>query len=174
MTKRSLLPLIISINKWILPGKPMKLDSFHLTVRSLDANMLPVRPPLVQQLRKLTLHARSGLNRELDQLFELMQKRPVKAEVLLAYHQGKLVGWALLSREHSSMSFPTTWEHFYPSDGTLFEIYVDPAFRRKGIGTKLIQVARRKSKPYRLCIAPWDYQSRSFYGNFQSYGNKVL
>ena len=147
---------------------------FTLTIRARDFNLLPKYPELVKQLRKLTLHPYSGLNREMDVLFKLMEKRPVKAQVLLAYRNRKLVGWALLSRERSDMVFSHTWKRFEPEDGMLIEIYIDPTHRRQGIATELMKVARRKAGVRRLCVAPWDNSSRDFYNSFPTYNTKWM
>lgn len=145
-----------------------------LTIRARDFNLLPQYPSLVKQLRKLTLHPYSGLNREMDTLFKLMEKRPVKAQVLLAYRDGSLVGWALLSQERSDMVFSHSWKRFEPEDGMLIEIYVDPDYRRHGIGTELMKVARRKAGVRRLCVAPWDTGSRDFYSSFPTYNTRWM
>ena len=145
-----------------------------LTIRALDFNRLPQQPELVKQLRKLTLNAWSGMNRELDTLLALTQQRQVKAQVILAYRNKQLVGWALLSKERSSMAFYTTHKHFESSDGMLLEIFIDPDHRRQGIGTEIMKVARRKAKPYRLCVAPWDERSEGFYRTFPNFRNKWL
>lgn len=149
-------------------------NSSNLTIRSLDFNLLPSHPQLVKQLRKLTLHPRSGMNREMNVLFKIIEKRPVEAQVLLAYRSTKLVAWALLSREHSNMVFSNTWKHFEPTDGMLVEIYVDPTYRRQGIGSVLMKVARRKAGSRQLCVAPWDELSRAFYQTFPNYKNKWM
>lgn len=148
---------------------------FTLTLRVVDFNLLPQHPDLIKQLRKLTLYRGSGLDRELDNLTKIIKTRPVKAKVILAYRQSnKLVGWGLLSKEHSAISFYETNEYFEPNDGMLLEIFIDPAFRRQGIGTEIMKVARRKAGPYRLCVAPWDTRSREFYKTFPNYNNKWL
>lgn len=149
-------------------------NSPGLTIRALDFNLLPQHPELVKQLRKLTLHPHSGMNRELKALFKLMKERPVVAQVLLAYRNRKLVAWALLSRERSDMRFSNTWKHFEPTDGLLVEIFVSPAYRRQGIGSILMKVARRKAGSRRLCVAPWDELSRAFYNSFTNYQNKWM
>lgn len=147
---------------------------FTLTVRAVDFNLVAQRPELLKQLRKLTLYAYSGLNREMNGLINTMSHRPVRAQVLLAYKQDKLVAWALLSREPSAMQFMHTDEYFHPSDGVLFEVFVHPDYRRQGIATELMKIARRKAGPYRLCVAPWDERSTSFYSTFKNYKNKWL
>jgi ribosomal protein S18 acetylase RimI-like enzyme len=151
-----------------------------LTIRARDFNLVAHQPELMKQLRKLTLHPYSGLNKELDTLLKIAQQRPVRAQVLLAYHQEKigtnpkLVGWALVSKEPSEVTYTNSLEPFHPTDGVLFEVYIHPNYRRQGLASQLIMVARRKAKPYRLCVAPWDEQSRSFYNAFSHYKTKWL
>lgn len=153
----------------------MNLKNFvSLTIRALDFNLLPDKPELMKQLRKLTLHMYSGLNKEMDNLLRLMEQRPVKAQVLLACHNNKIVGWALFSKEDSSMQFSNTWERFRSSDGYLFEVFIHPAHRRQGIASELMKVARRKAGTSRLCVAPWDERSRGFYSNFLHYRAKWM
>jgi GNAT superfamily N-acetyltransferase len=147
---------------------------FTLTIRALDFNLVPGKPELMKQLRKLTLHSYSGLNRELDSLIRLMDHRPVQAQVLLAYRDKKLVGWALFSKEESAMQFMNTWQRFKPTDGVLFEVYIHPDHRRQGIASELMKVARRKASGTRLCVAPWDERSRGFFSNFMNYRAKWL
>lgn len=106
---------------------------------------------------------------------QIMETRPVDAQVILAYkYPGKLAGWGLLSKERSAISFYETNSYFEPHDGMLLEMFVDPEFRRQGIGTEIMKVARRKAGPYRLCVAPWDSRSRGFYNNFANYRSKWL
>lgn len=144
-----------------------------LTIKSEDFNLAVKDPSLLKQLRKLTLHCYSGLNHEIDNLLRTMRAREVKAKVLLAYSGKELVGWALMSREPSDYTFPKK-EGFKEGDGVLFEVFVNPAYRRQGIATEIVKVARRKAGPYRLCICPWDQQSQLFYSKFPNYKKKEL
>lgn len=153
----------------------MNIKNFvTLTIRARDLNLVFQEPELMKQLRKLTIHSYSGMNRELNYLTKLASTRKIDAKALLAYRSGQLVAWALFSKEKSAMTFSNTWDHFHPTDGVLFEVFVDPQFRRQGIATELLKVARRKAGATRLCIAPWDKQSRGFYSQFPNYKMKVL
>jgi GNAT superfamily N-acetyltransferase len=147
---------------------------FTLTIRARDFNLVAHEPELMKKLRKLTLHSYSGLNRELDYLTKTALYRPVQAQVLLAYRQDKLVGWALLSKEESNMKFYYSDSQFRPSDGLLFEVFINPDYRRQGIASELIKVARRKAGATRLCVAPWDERSLGFYKKFSHYKSKWL
>jgi GNAT superfamily N-acetyltransferase len=129
-------------------------------------------PELLKKLRKLTLYSYSGMNHELNTLESIYKIRPVKCEVVLAYHEDKLIGWCLLNKETSTYTF--TNHSFRSGDGVLFEIFVDEKYRRQGVGTELIRTARRKTYGNKLCIAPWDYTSEQFYSKFKRYNHKKL
>lgn len=149
----------------------MSTTDFSLKIKTEDFDNVAKKPELLKKLRGLTLHSRSGLNHELNHLTKSAETRSVNAKVILAYHNRELVGWALLSRESSDFSFKCSYDGYEPSKGTLFEVYVDPDYRRRGIGGALVKVARHKAGSMRLCICPWDYQSERFYQTFSHYKN---
>lgn len=146
-------------------------DLFSLKIRTEDFNTVIAKPELLKKLRNLTLHPGSGLNYEINNLIKSSKTRSVNAKALLAYHKRELVGWALMSREKSDFYFQNTYDGYEPSKGTLFEVYVHPDFRRRGIGASLMKAARKKAGAMRLCVCPWDYQSTRFYQNFDHYKN---
>lgn len=146
---------------------------FSLKIKTEDFNTVAQKPDLLKKLRALTLYPKSGLNFELTHLLESARVRNVNAKVLLAYHKKNIVGWALLSREKTDFSFPN-YDGYEPYRGTLFEVFVHPDYRRKGIGSSLVKAARKKAGSMRLCVAPWDYQSERFYMNFDHYKNVRL
>lgn len=146
---------------------------FTLTIKVREVNSLVDNPQLVKSLRKLTVFPGSGLNHELDHLLSDAKYRKVNAKVLLACKGDRLVAWALMSKEETDFHFQYTGQ-YRPQDGYLIEVFVDPKFRRQGIGRELMKVARRKAGPYRLCVAPWDERSRSFYQSFSHYKTKWL
>jgi GNAT superfamily N-acetyltransferase len=147
---------------------------FTLTIRRQNFNLVARQPELLKQLRKLTLYPMSGLNRELDHLVWLAKERPVKTQVLLAYRNQRLIAWALVSKEKSDFQFYNTGEAYDPSQGVLVEMYVNPEYRRQGIGTALMKVAKSQAKSDRLCVAPWDETSVAFYSNFGHYRTRWL
>jgi len=124
-----------------------------LKILTEDFNVVAKKPALLKKLRKLTLHGRSGLNHELDHLTKNAKTRRVNAKVVLGFDKRELVAWGLLSREWSDYNFPSH-EDFNPADGTLFEVYVNPTHRRRGIGSAILKTARKKAGSMRLCIAP--------------------
>jgi GNAT superfamily N-acetyltransferase len=151
----------------------MTENVLDLTIRALDFNLVAKQPELIKQFRKLTLYPYSGLNYELSHLLSLSKYRQVSAQTLLAYYQNNLVAWALMSKEESQARFPSNY-CYHSTDGILLEMYVHPNYRRQGIGSKLIKVARHKALPSRLCVVPWDDKSYQFYGKFKHYGAKWL
>lgn len=147
---------------------------FMLKIRTEDFNQVAEKPELLKKLRKLTLHPQSGMNHELNQMLKHAKTRTVDAKVLIAFKKREIVGWALLSKEATDFTFARSWSGFTPGQGTLLQVYVNPDFRRQGIGSALVKAARRKAGAARLCICPWDYQSEEFYKNFEHYKHTKL
>ena len=160
--------------KSFTPAFLKKKDLPGLTVRVSDFNLLAQRPGVIKKLRTLTLHSGSGMNNELDSLLSLVKRRPVDCKVIRAYIDSKLVGWAILSRENSNFNFPNTDNGFSSDQGVLFEVFVSPEHRRKGVGTKIIETAKKKSGGQPICLCPWNSTSRAFFNNFKKYNPKEL
>lgn len=153
----------------------MILKNFYtLTIRVQDFNIIASQPVILAQLRNLTLHPSSGMNYELDRFEKFARYRKVKAKILTAFRGSKMVGWAFLSKEPTDFTFRRSPDGFEPSQGTLFQIYIHEDYRRCGIASELIKVARRKAGVSRLCICPWDPQSSSFYNKFDYFKAKLL
>lgn len=146
------------------------INFLFLKIHTEDFDKVVVKPTLMKKLRHLTLHAGSGLNFELNHLVESSKTRKVNAKVILAYYKRELIAWGLLSREKSKYNF-RSHKGFNPVQGVLFEVYVSPAHRRRGIGSAILKAARKKAGSMRLCIAPWDDQSRKFFKTFNHYKN---
>jgi GNAT superfamily N-acetyltransferase len=138
------------------------------TVRIRDFNIIATKPLILEKLRKLTLHENSGMNYELNHLLRDVKSRTVNCSVLMGYSTGKIVAWALLSKEPSDWYFPSG-ESFSPDKGTLLQIYVDPLHRRKGYASRIVKVAYKKTNKDKLCIIPWDNQSRIFYNTVSKF-----
>lgn len=145
------------------------IDLLSLKIKTENFDIVAKKPTLLKKLRHLTLHPRSGMNFELNHLIKSAATRNVNAKVILAYYKRELVGWALLSREKSEFTFPETYDNFNPARGTLFEVYVDPSYRKQGIGAALLKAGRQRAGSMKLCVAPWDYTSTRFYQNFDHY-----
>jgi len=108
------------------------------------------------------------MNHELDELSELAKTRKVNCKVITAHHNREVVGWLLLSKEDSNYCF-TRVCGYSSSMGILIQVFVNPAFRRKGIGTSLLKAAKKKAGTTKLCICPWDVTSHGFFEKFNSY-----
>lgn len=149
----------------------MDLD---LNIHVENFNTILTKPELLKKLRKLTLNHFSGMNHELNNFEKIAQTREVKCKILLAYNKDEVIGWALLSREPSSYYFGKSPKGYDPINGVLFQVYISYVYRRLGIGSELLKVARRKAGPYKLCFCPWDTISNKFYGKFKHYKHKKL
>lgn len=142
----------------------------EVNVEILDFNNVVNNKILMSSLRDLTLCPGSGMNFELDHLTKASKIRKVNARVITAYRNGKIVGWALLSREKSEFQFCQTYDKFDPEKhGVLFEVFVDPKARRTGVASALLKKARKHAGPNTLCVAPWDNGSFKFYEKFKKY-----
>lgn len=152
-----------------IPGLILKAQDFNLVLQNQE---------LFQTFYSLTLYRgnlTSGLTYEMKNLSRIGQNRKVKAKVIWAEKDDKIVGWALLSREPSDFFSSENGYWFDPNrDGVLFEVFVAKQYRKQGIGTELIKLARRKSYPYNLCFVSWDTASKAFYNNFKHYKHKSL
>lgn len=148
-------------------------NSFALTIRVEDYNIVVERPGFIQSLRALTLGYGSGMNHELNVYEKLRKIRPVECRILTAFRQKEMVGWALLSKEASNFSFHHA-DGYDPVDGIMFQVYVHHDHRRQGIATELLKVAKRKAGVHRLCVCPHDEPSEGFYNNFTKYDPKLL
>lgn len=155
--------------------KLLGLDNkLKLKIEVLDFDNAVKNKEIMSSLRKLTLCKDSGMNHELDELTIRSRVRSVKAKTILAKNEDKIVGWALLSRENSTFVF-TLGKNYRPNvDGALFEIFVDPKFRRKGVGSSLLKTARKHAGPFSLCVAPHDNAGYSFYNKHKAYKQKRL
>ena len=137
-----------------------------LTIRVKDFNLVRQDAALVKKLRKLTLSPFSGMNYCINGLEQIARTRPVDCKILMAYRHQELVGWALISKEPTDFCFVGSTEGFNPGQGTLFQVFIHPSYRRQGIASELLKVARKKTNGARLCVCPWDIGSESFYNHF--------
>lgn len=145
-----------------------------LTIRTLDFNLVARQPVLLAKLRKLTLNPYSGLNCELNRMLEDVKERPVECQLLLAYRFRTLVGWGILSKEATNFKFSRSLNGFKSEDGKLFQVFIDPAYRRQGIATELFKKAQQIAGEETLCICPWDERSEGFYSQFANVKTKWL
>lgn len=144
-----------------------------LTIRVEDYNLVARKPELLQKLRELTIRPTSGMNHELNAFAKISRIRPVQCKILMAYRSRQLVGWAILSKEDSSFYFPFSARNFKANDGSLFEVYVHPSYRRQGIASELLKKAKKYATDG-LCVAPHDVASHGLYDKLERYHNKRL
>ncbi len=149
-------------------------NSLTLTVRVQDYNIVAQDPGFIQALRLLTLNPGSGMNYELDNFAQIRLERDVDCKILTAYHGNELVGWAILSGEKTDFCFPNAFNGFKSTDGLLFEVYVQPQHRRRGIAAELLKTANRLASEKQICVCPWDETSESFYNRHNGYNTKYL
>ncbi len=145
-----------------------------LTVRTVDFNLVARQPELLAKLRKLTLSPYSGLNHELDRMLRDVQERTVDCQVILAYRFSTLVGWAILSKEDTNFHFVNTGNGFVKELGKMFQVFVDPKYRRQGIASELYKAALNAVGNETICVCPWDNVSYQFYSNFPNVNRKEL
>jgi GNAT superfamily N-acetyltransferase len=152
----------------------MSLQNFFtLTILVEDYNVVADRVDFMKELRRLTISYYSGLNTELNRFEVIRKERPVKCDILSAYRSDELVGWAILSKETSDFRF-RRGIGYEPNQGYLFEVFVDHAYRRQGIGSELLRVARQKAGNEALCICPHDFISEGFYEKCKNTPIKLL
>lgn len=145
-----------------------------LTVRTMDFDLVAKQPELVRKLRKLTLDPYSGLNHELTQMLTAAETRSVQCKVILAYRFRKLVGWAILSKETTTYRFSRSPTGFNAEHGVLFQVYVDPEYRRQGIASEIYKKAQALANRELIHVCPWDSRSHYFYENFPTVQTKSL
>lgn len=147
---------------------------FTLTIRVEDYNIVASKPDFLKRLRKLTLSPYSGMNHELNLFERISKSRKVDCQILTAFRRRELVAWALLSKEETDFMFRTSLGGFKSTDGVLFQVYVHPEYRKQGIASELLKVAKRKANGRQLCVCPHDGPSEKFYKNFENYRAKHL
>ena len=145
-----------------------------LTIRTVDFNLAARQPELIAKLRALTLNSRSGLNVELNRMLRDVERRTVNCQLLLAYRFRTLVGWCIVSKESTHFIFPHTMDGFRKEDGRMFQVFVNPAYRRQGIASELFKKAQRLAGDETICVCPWDDRSRGFYEKFPNAKTKWI
>jgi len=145
-----------------------------LTVRAVDFNLVAHQPELLAELRKLTLSPYSGMNHELNRMLADAETRKVNCTVLLAYRFRKLVGWAILSKETTQFNFSRSYEGFNAENGMMFQVFVDPSYRRQGIASEIYKKAQQMVNNELLHVCPWDERSSNFYTKSTTVSTKWL
>lgn len=134
-----------------------------LTIKTYDYNVIAQDADFIRVLRLLTLGGNSGMNHELDSFEFWRHSRRVDVKIFTAHYGLELVGWALLSNEPSSFCFMREENGFKPEFGSMFQVYVNPTHRRKGVASELLRVANQHADGKKLCVCPWDEASTGFY-----------
>lgn len=142
---------------------------FGLTIRTRVFNVVAGQPGLLKRLRELTLGEGSGMNYELDKFEKLAKVRQVNCKVFTAHRDNKIVAWAFSSKEPTDFFILYGGPHFYPKDGCLFQVYVDRNYRRQGIASKLIKLAKKKAGKKGLCVSAHNISSDNFFYKFKNY-----
>jgi GNAT superfamily N-acetyltransferase len=96
-------------------------------------------------------------------MLEDVKTRSVNCQVLLAYRFRKLVGWGILSKETTHYSFSRSYEGFKSENGMMFQVFVDPSYRRQGIASEIYKKAQQLTNNETLHVCPWDDRSTNFY-----------
>lgn len=130
-------------------------------------------PTLHEAVRKLTLHQWSGMNQELNNFQKINKIRKVNARAMIATLDDNPIAWALLSKEASTFRFGNGTE-YNAGYGMLFEVFVQEQYRRKGIGSELLKQTKKIAPGQRICVAPHDYPSESFFNNNRNQHNYNL
>jgi GNAT superfamily N-acetyltransferase len=150
----------------------MKVD-----ITSIDANYALFNPYLMKSFRRLTWYSSSGMNWELDELSQLAKERKVKAKMIMAHNNNVMVGWLLISREPSDFGFIAgSYDEYAAKNYVLVELFVNPKYRGKGIGTALLQRAtliRSLTKGQPFAVAPPDEKAMALFKKIDTH-NKFL
>lgn len=112
-------------------------------------------PYLMDTCRRLSLGPGYGMNRCLDRYSQIVQQRSVDATGVIAFYQNIPIGWLLYTYEHDCMSFIG-----YNGEAAC-HLYVDGAWRRLGIGTKLLHLAVRMADPDTLRV--YAHENEAFF-----------
>jgi ribosomal protein S18 acetylase RimI-like enzyme len=145
-----------------------------LTIRVRDFNLVAQQPLLLAKLRKLTIVPGSGLNYELDRMTKAAKERFVDCQIIMAYRLNNLVGWAILSREDTDFVFSWERDGFKGEEGCMFQVYVDPDYRRQGIASEIYKEAQKLAVDEVIHVSPWSDESEMFYDSFQNVNRKDL
>jgi len=80
-----------------------------------------------------------------------------KARCIIAYYRGKIIGWGIIVRSFD--------RHYH------FMVYVNPHFRRKGVGTSIAKRAhliRKRSFDRNFCVYRNDRRAEKFFSSLNT------
>jgi len=127
----------------------------NVKLKIIEMDEIVSTPSLLATARRLTLSPSSGMNNALDYYRELYKQRSVDALGIFAYHQQKAVGWALFTFEDDRFDFTAKDGHICS------HIFVDPDYRRIGIGSKLMNKVAQMATPDTINVYAWS--NRGFF-----------
>lgn len=128
---------------------------------------------LLSDCRRLTLCAGSGMNCALNRYEIQSLNRPIKSKAIMAYDEsGTAIAWALYAEDPATDTY-----RYSPDSGSIcFQIYVEPALRRKGIGSMLMNKAKELAKENVIKVykddAPYFFDVHNGAGNVISIYSK--
>jgi GNAT superfamily N-acetyltransferase len=134
-----------------------------ISLRVYEMDVILRNELLLSTARRLTLYSTSGMNIALNRYQAEGTGRSLKAKGLFAYKGEVAVGWCLLTQEGDGMDFS-------PADGfACVQIYVDPDYRRQGIGATLLKEATALAHGHIIKCYHWS--NPSFFNPFIQQGN---
>lgn len=146
-------------------SKTNMLSKLYIIVVEMD-NVLRI-PELYEAVRALTISRSSGMNHALNGFEDVMEERSIDAKAVIAYLNGVPVGWALLSSD------PATGHYNFTSNKSLcFQVFVNPIYRRMGIGSKLLSKATEVADEQEMKV--YESDAPSFFRLHRSEGKKVF
>jgi len=129
-----------------------------------SADQIYSRPKVVSRLRFLTNGGWGRHKAGSSFSFHLTTQTP--GTYFLAWENGKIIGWSIMLPNRR-------WVGNNQNGGYKIGCYVSAPYRRCGVGSRLIQAARKVSRVRHkaLWCAPWSRQSHVF---FEKHGLRKL
>ena len=125
-------------------------DSAFLSFKTYNIEEIIKTPSLLEIARSLTICMHSGMNCALNAYSVAVDLKTVEAKAIFAYYIDYPVGWLLYTAESDSCEFLST-----PGQ-VCVQLFVRSEFRRKGIGTKLMDVAAKLADKNIVKVYAWD------------------
>jgi GNAT superfamily N-acetyltransferase len=108
---------------------------------------------------KLTLPYDSEMRNVIEESEYCIAPRLSNINVMIAYFKNIPIGWAWV---FSKSEYEGSTVRYLS-----FMIYIQPKYRRRGVGSKLIEFGKKiaRQRHQRLVVYPWDKRSQGFYNN---------
>lgn len=123
-----------------------EFNPLFLKINIIDMDDIIRTPHLMNICRSLSLRGESGMNASLNEYTELIKERSVDACGIFTHYLDVPVAWLLYTYEDDCVCFRGS------NKEAASHIYVHSAWRRRGIGTRLIQLAARMAAPDTLRV----------------------